>query len=220
MYDLACMQWRVWRSLHAVVTTQRSRKKRAAACPLVSGPVHLCQLTIHLISLLVMHWPATCPLPQDGADEPDAGPKAAPANRSNTLSDIHHQPNGADSPNNTGAGSALYGSMQALAGTLPAASSGYGCAVSGMGVGMMGAGGGGMGMGMGGMDGQGAHGAVVPHAHARSRFALREWISEEYEITGLTRKLSKLDLQVCVLSACICAYDHVLVSLGCDTWCT
>lgn len=31
---------------------------------------------------------------------------------------------------------------------------------------------------------------------ARSRMALREWVLEEYEMTGLTRKLTQLDIQV------------------------
>ena len=38
----------------------------------------------------------------------------------------------------------------------------------------------------------GDEGANVPF----SRLALRDWILEEYERTGLTRRLSELDLQV------------------------
>ena len=40
-------------------------------------------------------------------------------------------------------------------------------------------------------------GANIPFSH----LALRDWILEEYERTGLTRRLSELDLQVTVYSS-------------------
>lgn len=47
--------------------------------------------------------------------------------------------------------------------------------------------------------------AMAPSALARSRQATREWILEEYEGTGLSRRLSALDLQVGIMGAALCS---------------
>ncbi len=45
----------------------------------------------------------------------------------------------------------------------------------------------------------GSHHELLGHSspgQPRSRVALRDWIAEEYEATGLTRRLTRLDSQV------------------------